>query len=90
MNTKTTILIKVDKKVKAAAQKAAKEIGIPLSTIMGAQLRKFAHEGRVEFEKPLIPTPQAARWIREARKEFEEGKTKRFATMEELIADLRD
>ena len=44
MNTKTTILIKADKKVKAAAQKAAKEIGIPLGTVLGMYLRKFARE----------------------------------------------
>jgi antitoxin component of RelBE/YafQ-DinJ toxin-antitoxin module len=78
----------MDKKVKAAAHRAARDIGIPLSTVVGAYLRKFARDREVYFNAPLVPTPKAARWIREARKEFDEGKTKSFATMEELIADL--
>lgn len=88
-NTKTTILIKVDKKVKAAAQKAAKEIGIPLSTIVGAQLRQFSRDQGVQFDTVLIPNAKTARVIDEARREYAEGKTPGpFATVEELMADL--
>lgn len=56
MNTKTTILIKADKKVKAAAQKVAKEIGIPLGTVLGMYLRKFAREQRLEFAAHRMST----------------------------------
>ncbi len=89
MNTKTTILIKVDKKIKAVAQKAAKDIGIPLGTVMGMYLRKFAQERRIEFEAPEIPNAKTARAIREAQKDFAAGRYEGpFDTAEDMIAAL--
>ena len=89
MNTKTTILIKTDKKVKLAAQKAAKEIGIPLGTVLGMYLRKFARERRIEFGAPLGPNAHTTHQIRESRKEFAAGKAHGpFSTVEEMFAEL--
>jgi len=87
-NTKTTILIKTDKKVKAAVQRVAREMGVPLSTLTNVYYKKLARERRVVLEAPLVPTPKAARWIREARKEWEEGKVPRFNSLEEMFKDL--
>ncbi len=89
MNTKTTILIKTDKKVKEAAQKVAKELGIPLGTVMGMYLRKFANERKIEFEVPQTLNAKTARQIREAQKEFAAGKAHGpFASVEEMFAEL--
>lgn len=91
MNDKTTILIKTDKKVKAAAQKAAAQIGVPLGTLMGMYLRKFANEQRFEFDTPLVPTPYLAKIIREAECEFEAGKSHGpFANVDELFKSLEE
>lgn len=73
MTTKTTILIKTDKEVKARAQKAAKAIGIPLSTILSAYLRQFAAAQRVDFGVPLRPTARLRSSLRASQKEYERG-----------------
>ena len=52
---KTVLNIKTDKKVKEEAQKAARELGLPLGTIVNAYLRELAREKRVVFSVP--PTP---------------------------------
>jgi addiction module RelB/DinJ family antitoxin len=89
MNTKTTILIKVDKKAKAAAQKAAKEIGIPLSTVLGMYLRKFASEQRIEFSVPEMPNAKTRKIINEARRELAAGKAYGpFVSVDDMFAEL--
>ena len=86
MNTKTTILIKADKKVKAAAQKAAKDIGISLGTVMGMYLRKFANERRIEFE---VPNARTAKALRKSQHEFEQGKyAGPFSNLDDLYKSL--
>lgn len=42
---KTTLHTKIDKDTKEQAQDLAKELGIPLSTIINSQLRQFVREG---------------------------------------------
>lgn len=89
MATKTvTINVRMDAGVKKAAQKAARDIGVPLSAVVNAKLREFVQNPRVEFE-PLEPSKKLKRWIREAEKEFKSGKIKKFNSMQELIADLQ-
>lgn len=89
MNTKTTILIKTDKKVKNAAQKAAKEIGVPLATVIGMYLRKFAHERRIEFEAPLVPNARTVKALRQSQREFEKGTyTGPFSNLDDLYESL--
>lgn len=63
MNTKTTITIKTDKKLRDAAKRTATKLGIPLTTVMNAQLAQFVSEGR--FEVSLAPRPEKVReWER--------------------------
>ena len=89
MNTKTTILIKADKKVKLAAQKAAKEIGIPLGTVLGMYLRKFAREQRIEFETSVVPTAKTIRMLKKSQKDYEDGKYGGpFSSLDDLHASL--
>ena len=59
MNTKTTITIKTDKKLRDAAKRTAMKLGIPLTTVMNAQLAQFVSEGR--FEVSLTPRPEKVR-----------------------------
>ncbi|MEK7068831.1 MAG: type II toxin-antitoxin system RelB/DinJ family antitoxin [Patescibacteria group bacterium] len=86
---KTTMLIKTDKEVKAAAQDAAREIGVPLGTVMGMYLRRFARERRIEFEAPLVPNAKTAKALRRSQKEFEQGKfAGPFSNLDDLFASL--
>ena len=52
---KTLINIKTDRMLKQDAQKVAKELGLPLGTIVNAYLRELVREKRIVFSVP--PTP---------------------------------
>lgn len=89
MNTKTTLLIKTDKKVKAAAQKAASEIGVPLGTVMGMYLRKFANERRIAFEAPLVPNAKTIQALKKSQKEYDRGAyAGPFSNLDDLYKSL--
>lgn len=45
----TTLSLKVDKNIKDQAMHIAKELGIPLGTILNAFLRQFIQEKKIEF-----------------------------------------
>ncbi len=68
----TTVLnVKIDEKLKKEAQKAAKALGLPISTVVTANLREFvrtrtitiSEEGRLkpEVEAELLKTAEAVR-----------------------------
>lgn len=88
---KTVINIKTDKDVKEEAVKTAKQIGLPLSTVVNAFLKQFVAQQSVTFAVPLKPT----RWLQgillEADKDFLEGKniTGPFHSAEETMSSLR-
>ena len=58
---KTVLTVKTDVDVKRDAQKLAKEMGVPLSTIVNAQLKQFVRDRRLEMSAPLIPRPRLIR-----------------------------
>lgn len=86
MNSNTTILIKTDKKTKAAARRVVERAGIPLSTYLNMQLRKLASAENIELK--LVPNAATARAIDAARKERKSDSQKGFDSMAALIADL--
>ncbi len=65
--------IKTDTETKLAAQKIAKEIGVPLSTVVNAQLKKFIRERKVELIAPFEPNAHTQKLLDEAEKEFSQG-----------------
>ncbi|MDP1690059.1 MAG: hypothetical protein Q8L52_02555 [bacterium] len=84
MATKTTINVRTDTVTKNAAHRAAREIGISLSTVINARLREFAAYPRVE----LVPNARTRHAILAARKEVRERKGESFDSVEKLLADL--
>ncbi len=52
---KTLINIKTDRAVKQEAQKVAKDLGLPLGTIINFYLRELIREKRVLFSTPPAP-----------------------------------
>ncbi len=85
MNTKTVINIKIDKKLKADAQRVAGILGLPLGTVVNAQLRDFVREERIVFSNPPTPNKKTealllsalrdARSAKNASPVFASGKT---------------
>jgi len=85
MKTKTSILIKTDKKIKEAAQKVAQDIGIPLGTLLNAYLRQVAAERRIMFVSPRKPNSATDRAIKNAHV----GKRlSAYDSADELFADV--
>lgn len=77
--SKTMLNIKTDVKTKQEAQKIAKEIGVPLSTIVNAQLKKFIRERRVELIAPLVPNVKTAKILASIEKDLAEGNKDAFS-----------
>lgn len=80
---KTILNIKTDKKVKEEAQKTARELGLPLGTIINAYLRELAREKRVLFSVP--PTPN--RRLQTLLKKIKSGIKKRRKLAKPLTYD---
>lgn len=76
---KTAISFKIDKDVRDRARATAKRMGVPLSTIVNAQLRDLADERRFEFREPLIPNVKTAKILRQAMKEIKTGDMRNFS-----------
>ena len=87
--SKTVLNVKTDTDVKREAQKLAKDMGVPLSVIVNANLKQFINERRFAVHAPLVPTPTLAKVLDEAQKEWNEGNKKNsspvFNDMEDAI-----
>ena len=84
----TTMLIKTDKLLKQKAQKLAKEMGLPLSTLVNNYFKSFIIERQATFYTP-IPNKKTAAAIEASRKEFKAGKTAGpFYSADEMIKSL--
>lgn len=69
--SKTTINIKADKSIKEKAQKIAKDLGMPLSTIINAYLNQFVRTKEVHFS---LANPNTEKRIDRLSKEALQGK----------------
>ena len=70
-NTKTILNFKTDKKLKEKAQIMAGKMGIPLSTIMNAFLKRFIIDKEITFSASNVLSPMVRRVIEEAKKDSE-------------------
>ena len=85
----TTILFKTDKKRKEAAQKIAKDMGIPFSAVMNRLMDEFIDQKRITFsEESYEPTPYLRRILDRSEKDLKEGRYKKFGSIDALMADL--
>jgi len=71
---KTVINIKVDKDIKEQAFATAKEMALPLSTIINAFLKKFISDKSVTFVAPLKPSKYLEKVLKQAMKDIKAGK----------------
>ena len=74
--TDSTILsLKTKKQVKELAQMRAKQLGIPLGTLVNAFLRDLGQTGEVHFTIAEPITPKMAKIIDKMRAEIAQGDT---------------
>ena len=68
------INIKTDKKIKQQAQKVAKELGLPLGTVLNAYLREFIRTKKASFGIPPKMTPRLEKLISQVEKDIKLGR----------------
>lgn len=86
---KTVLNIKTDKRVKEEAQKAAKELGLPLGTIVNVWLRELAREKRVLFSVPPTPNRRLQTLLKKIRSDIKKRrKLAKPLTYDEAIEHL--
>lgn len=90
MNTHTILNVKTDKKLKAEAKKVSEELGVPLSTVINAFLKKFVREKEITLSaNPLRPTPYLEQILEEAQAEYTAGTAKAFTSGDDMLKHLK-
>ena len=84
------MLIKTDKALKMKAQKLAKDMGLPLGTLVNNYLKTFITLRQATFTAPM-PNKKTRAIIDAARRDIKAGKNLSgpFRTVEEAIAFLK-
>lgn len=84
----TMISVKLDKKLKDAAQKMASDLGLPLGTLINAYLRQFVRQKEVTLSLVETPSTSLRKAIVDADVEYRSGKVKKFNSAESFLEDL--
>lgn len=87
---KTVITIKTDRRVKESAQEVAREMGIPLGTVLNAYLRQFVWEKEVRLSRMPRMTEKLEKIIEQTRRDYRDGKniSPAFESAKEMDAYL--
>jgi len=67
----TTVIFKTDKKLKEAAQKTAKKLGIPFSAVLNESMREFVKKQQITFK--TFEDVEDQMWGEKALKAEKEG-----------------
>ncbi len=88
---KTMINIKTDKNLKESAQEVAREIGLPLSTVVNAYLRNFVEKREIHFTAPFKMKPALEKQIKIAQNDFKKKRniSPVFSNVADAIRYLR-
>jgi antitoxin component of RelBE/YafQ-DinJ toxin-antitoxin module len=89
-NDTTILSLKTKKQVKELAQMRAKQLGIPLGTLVNAFLRNLGQTGEVHFTISEPITPKMSKIIEEMRADIAKGDTYGPFNIEEAEAFLDD
>ena len=68
------INIKTDTKLKKKVQQVARDLGLPLGTILNRYLQDLVLYQRVVFERPEIPNAETRKAIKETMRDLKTGK----------------
>lgn len=77
---------RIDGAVKEEAAAVLEAMGLTVSDAVRLLLTKVAHDKELPFEPLLSPNPKTIAAIKASRK----GATKRFESIDELMADLNE
>jgi len=71
---KTVLNIKVNKDLRESAREVARDLGLPLGTIINSYLRRLVDERRVEFVSHPMPNKETQKLLAEIDKDIKAGK----------------
>ncbi|MFZ2886806.1 MAG: type II toxin-antitoxin system RelB/DinJ family antitoxin [Minisyncoccia bacterium] len=70
---KTMLSVKTDAKLKKKAQDVARDLGLPLGTIINRYLKDFVAHQRIVFERPEIPNAETREAIEDTLRDLKTG-----------------
>ena len=71
---KTLISVKIDRDIKTKSQGLARELGIPLSTLVNAYLRQFVREKKAVFSTAWQMSPELEKILGPIEKDIKAGR----------------
>src|SRR5258708_5238260 len=86
-----TIFIKTEPKIKAEAQKTARELGFSLSSILNGFLRQFVKTRTITFsakELDEIPNAKTRRLLKQSEEDVKAGRVISFKNTQEVLEYL--
>lgn len=88
---KTVLNVKTDVEVKQGAQRLAKHLGVPLSTVVNAYLKEFIAVGELRLRREPSMRPEVLTRIEKDVREAEKEKnvSPAFASVQEATAWLK-
>ena len=83
---KTILNVKVEREIKKQAQELAGNLGIPLSFVVNAYLRRFINEREIYIGMPLRPTKKFAARLKKIDADIKVGRnlSPAFSSIEEM------
>ena len=72
--SKTVLNVKIDPNTKRDAQKLARDLGLPLSTLVNAQLKQLIRERNVSFTAPFRMSRTLERKLKTAERDLKNGR----------------
>lgn len=88
MNTQTMISVKMDKSLKAAAQKTAAEFGLPLGTMINSLLKQVVREKKLTLEVSERPSAYLRKVIAESERELAMSPKRKGVSLKKMFEML--
>ena len=88
--SKTILNIRTDSQTKIQIQEFAAELGVPVSTIINAQIKQMLRDRKIVLSTELEPTPYLEKIMREVEKDMKAGSniSKRFSSAKGMFEHL--
>lgn len=87
---KTILTIKTDKELKTQAQEVAKELGIPLTTVINSFLRQFVRDRQLVLSADYKPSIYLNNLLFEAEQDLSLGDVQKASGVDNLLKILDD
>ncbi len=84
----TTFIIKTDSNLREEARAAARELGVPLTTVVNALLKQFVRDRKITISGEPAPSRAKLALWESISAEMDLEKGKRFSSADDLIKHL--